>query len=212
MRFFDMKENLRKIWDEKTDILFHANVCQIFIFDYLFRSCTYSRLKFQKTGQKVGPAHIFSYQEPTISSANNRKDFSEKRPQKRLENAFDILFSRWCMSVFLKRKKLQKPRAFGAFSMAPPVGLEPTTLRLTAACSTNWAKEEYFGDPCGNRTHVNGVRGRCLNRLTNGPQKPRVVALGQLLVHHQGLEPGTPWLRVRCSTNWANGAYTLKTE
>ena len=24
-------------------------------------------------------------------------------------------------------------------------------------------------DPCGNRTHVNGVRGRCLNRLTNGP-------------------------------------------
>ena len=28
-----------------------------------------------------------------------------------------------------------------------------------------------FGDPCGNRTHVNGVRGRCLNRLTNGPYK-----------------------------------------
>ena len=27
--------------------------------------------------------------------------------------------------------------------MAPPVGLEPTTLRLTAACSTDWAKEEY---------------------------------------------------------------------
>ena len=25
--------------------------------------------------------------------------------------------------------------------VAPPVGLEPTTLRLTAACSTNWAKE-----------------------------------------------------------------------
>ena len=27
------------------------------------------------------------------------------------------------------------------------------------------------------------------------------------LVRHQGFEPGTPWLRVRCSTNWANGAY-----
>ena len=25
------------------------------------------------------------------------------------------------------------------------------------------------GDPCGNRTHVCGVRGRRLNRLTNGP-------------------------------------------
>ena len=28
--------------------------------------------------------------------------------------------------------------------LAPPVGLEPTTLRLTAACSANWAKEEYL--------------------------------------------------------------------
>ena len=29
------------------------------------------------------------------------------------------------------------------------------------------------------------------------------------LVHHQGLEPWTPWLRVRCSTNWANGALLI---
>ena len=36
------------------------------------------------------------------------------------------------------------------------------------------------GDPWENRTPVTGVRGRCLNRLTNGP-----------LVHLQGLEPGT---------------------
>ena len=26
-----------------------------------------------------------------------------------------------------------------------------------------------FGDPYGNRTHVTAVKGRCLNRLTNGP-------------------------------------------
>ena len=26
------------------------------------------------------------------------------------------------------------------------------------------------------------------------------------MVHHHGLEPWTPWLRVRCSTSWANGA------
>ena len=41
----------------------------------------------------------------------------------------------------------------------------------------------YFkdvGDPYRIRTDVNGVRGRCLNHLTNGP-----------LVHLQGLEPGT---------------------
>ena len=35
----------------------------------------------------------------------------------------------------------KKPRIRG-FLLAPPVGLEPTTLRLTAACSTDWAKEE----------------------------------------------------------------------
>ena len=37
-----------------------------------------------------------------------------------------------------------------------------------------------LGDPYRIRTDVNGVRGRCLNHLTNGP-----------LVHLQGLEPGT---------------------
>ena len=26
----------------------------------------------------------------------------------------------------------------------PPVGLEPTTTRLTAECSTDWAKEDYL--------------------------------------------------------------------
>ena len=26
-----------------------------------------------------------------------------------------------------------------------------------------------FGDPCGNRTHITAVKGRCLNLLTNGP-------------------------------------------
>ena len=29
----------------------------------------------------------------------------------------------------------------------------------------------------------------------------------RFLVHQQGLEPGTRWLRVSCSTNWANGAH-----
>ena len=28
---------------------------------------------------------------------------------------------------------------------------------------------QAIGDPCGNRTRVTGVRGRCLDRLTNGP-------------------------------------------
>ena len=50
-----------------------------------------------------------------------------------------------------------------------------------------------FGDSCGNRTRVAGVRGRSLNRLTNEPFfKGLIVVSPLLLVHHQGLEPGTP--------------------
>ena len=32
----------------------------------------------------------------------------------------------------------------------------------------------------------------------------------RFLVHQQGLEPGTRWLRVSCSTNWANGANSFQ--
>ena len=34
---------------------------------------------------------------------------------------------------------------FRLHALTPPVGLEPTTLRLTAACSTDWAKEDHEG-------------------------------------------------------------------
>ena len=150
----------------------------------------------------MGPAHIFSYQEPTISSANNRKDFSEKRPQKRLENAFDILFSRWCMSVFLKRKKLQKPRAFGAFSMAPPVGLEPTTLRLTAACSTDWAKEECYYRP----VLVGG--NLCRRRLIfPGGCPPSIVSTSEL---NYRVRNGNGWTLIVIGTDSIFNAFNVK--
>ena len=55
----------------------------------------------------------------------------------------------------------------------------------------------YHGDPYEIRTRVAGVRGRSLR-----PLDQRAI----FMVHHHGLEPWTPWLRVRCSTNWANGA------
>ena len=85
----------------------------------------------------------------------------------------------------------KNPDANASGSMAAPVRLDLTTLGLTVRCSTDWAKGQYWvfkqatphrnlpvwcsvsGDPCGNRTHVNGVRGRCLNRLTNGPFSKR---------------------------------------
>ena len=42
--------------------------------------------------------------------------------------------------------------------------------RITSAVL--WPTElkwQFCGDPYGNRTHVSAVKGRCLNRLTNGP-------------------------------------------
>ena len=34
---------------------------------------------------------------------------------------------------------------------------------------------ESNGDPYGNRTHVTAVKGRCLNRLTNGPGSGNLI-------------------------------------
>ena len=62
--------------------------------------------------------------------------------------------------------------------------------------------QETFGDPYRIRTDVKGVRGLCLNHLTNGPCPRSFFSSLQLvyrirhtsqisLVHLQGLEPGT---------------------
>ena len=51
----------------------------------------------------------------------------------------------WEFRAILKNEKALNPLRLKASEMAPPVGLEPTTLRLTAACSTDWANEEYIG-------------------------------------------------------------------
>ena len=137
-----------------------------------------------------------------------------------------------------------------------PTGYEPVAL-------TNWANgpkrkkdtspklfklvpsSPSLGDPWENRTPDAGVRGRSLNRLTNGPVKHTIrrTACSSLyvskyddkikyrwlasshsceqvrcimillefwyVVHHRGLEPRTHWLRVSCSTIWANGAYKV---
>ena len=50
------------------------------------------------------------------------------------------------------------------------------------------------GDPYRIRTDVNGVRGRCLNHLTNGPHlcaTLQTLTRMNSMVHLQGLEPGT---------------------
>ncbi len=37
-----------------------------------------------------------------------------------------------------------------------------------------WFGFVCFGDPYGTRTHVTAVKGRCLNHLTNGPEKRHI--------------------------------------
>ena len=47
-------------------------------------------------------------------------------------------------------------------------------------------QEKVSGDPCGNRTHVCGVRGRRLSRLTNGPYgAPSRIRTGDPLIKSQ---------------------------
>ena len=63
------------------------------------------------------------------------------------------------------------------------------------------------GDPYGIRTHVNGVRGRCLNHLTKGPDKQRDYTmafsrlsrdkLGQNVFHLSQRRPRKLWERER---------------
>ena len=40
--------------------------------------------------------------------------------------------------------------------------------------------ELFHGDPYGNRTHVTAVKGRCLNRLTNGPGSGDLIRTGDI--------------------------------
>ena len=57
--------------------------------------------------------------------------------------------------------------ATGMFSYPP----FDSQLRHAKNTSPTFVEDVFFGDPYGNRTHVTAVKGRCLNRLTNGPNK-----------------------------------------
>ena len=88
-------------------------------------------------------------------------------------------------------RKRTKPKLGSSFVFALPIftASHPATivgvhvLNFCVRDGNRWTHmtiNTNFGDPYRIRTDVNGVRGRCLNHLTNGP-----------LVHLQGLEPGT---------------------
>ena len=55
----------------------------------------------------------------------------------------------------------------------PPSIVGANELNFCVRDGNRWTliaiNTNYFGDPYRIRTDVNGVRGRCLNHLTNGP-------------------------------------------
>ena len=128
-----------------------------------------------------------------------------------MKNVGISLFSQ-IVSNLVSSAPLSLTSVFGMGTGEPSMSSTPTSLPHYFYLTTFIPFYQYFfssfflGDSYGNRTRVSGVRGRCLYRLTNEPSL--VFFLSPFpLVHHQGLEPGTPWLRVRCSTIWANGAH-----
>ena len=63
-----------------------------------------------------------------------------------------------------------------------------------------------FGDPYGNRTHVTAVKGRCLNRLTNGPGSGNLIRTDDI--------PGMNRLLYQLSyaAMWSNDLGTAETS
>ena len=62
------------------------------------------------------------------------------------------------MAVWQKdQKKSCKRNRLQDFFVAPRVGLEPTTARLTAACSTDWAIEDYNKNTVLSLDYVSGT-------------------------------------------------------
>ena len=92
---------------------------------------------------------------------------------------------RWLLHILFLRRLVTR------------AGIEPALPAWEAGVLTAWPTSQIFPLPC----NLHSAAPRVTQSVPQG------ACFMLFLVHHQGLEPGTPWLRVRCSTNWANGAY-----
>ena len=84
----------------------------------------------------------------------------------------------------IERIKKKRVEYYSLLTLAPQVGLEPTTLRLTAACSTDWAIEEYL---CW---HLPIVPGR---------HQPSIFGTNELNFR---VRDGNGWTLIVISTDW----------
>ena len=103
--------------------------------------------------------------------------------------------------------------------MSPP-GFEPGTTWLKVKCSTTWANEPYStlisGCWLGRRDsnpRMTESKSVALPLGDSPPFKPNSWFLNQkphkskmcgFMVTHRRFELRTPWLKVKCSANWAN--------
>ena len=97
--------------------------------------------------------------------------------------------------------------------LAPQVGLEPTTLRLTAACSANWAIEEYRLYIC---LRDNAIERYLLSYLFRqlstlpGSRPPSTIDVKELNFR---VRYGNGWILLAIITGFSLlKAYTLKTK
>ena len=78
-----------------------------------------------------------------------------------LSDVYSCITSIWVLvSLLGKTRKLNREHTL--------------TGRTTQKCGLQ-RQAAFFGDPYGNRTHVTAVKGRCLNRLTNGPGSGNLI-------------------------------------
>ena len=90
--------------------------------------------------------------------------------------------------------------------MEPLVRFERTTYWLQVSCSTSWAKVAYY---LVTRTGIEPMsppwKGDVLTAWPTGLKEINTkFTFSIYLVSYPRLERGTTWLKVKCSTTWAN--------
>ena len=88
------------------------------------------------------------------------------------------------------------------YKKMPATWLEHATLWLQIRCYTNWAKPAHY---------YSSMRVKGLEPPRRKAPDPKSGASANsakpAIMTRTGLEPVTHWLKVNCSTNWANESY-----
>ena len=88
--------------------------------------------------------------------------------------------------------------------LVDPAGLEPATARLWAECSNQLSYGSLMAYLKRFELLAHGLEGRCSIQLSY--RYTSFFFSFIKMVSHTGIEPVTPWLKVKCSTDWANGS------